>query len=378
MLDILTRIFFLTIQILQDAAFWMVCSFIIGGILHEFVPQSFFQKYLGGTSFRSLSIAVVMGMLLPMCSCGVIPLALSLYWSGASLAATLAFMAATPIINPAAAMLAFAMFGPELASIYLISGYILPMCLGFLALRFGGRQYATAAAPSASIKPLRPLQPLQPLSMRQSASVPKKRMLVFMQRFVKGVRWGCLDMGASTSKYILFGALLAGIILAITPQSWIQKELHDPNVLTIGATVLISALMYVCSIGHIPFVAALLASGASPGVGLTFLIAGVATNAPELLSMSRLISLRVAVLYALTLIACAMLVGLITNWLLMPDFTPVFSISSESRLLYAANELRFSPPRWFSWICMLIIIVLGVWKIMLPLYSRVMQKRSAV
>lgn len=387
-MELLLRIFFLSLQVMQDAAFWMVFSFAAGGLLHEFVPQSFFQKHLGGTGFRSLSMAVIMGMVLPMCSCGVIPLALSLYWSGASLAATLAFMAATPIINPAAALLALAMFGPQLAAIYIVSGYVIPMCMGWLALRFGGKQHVAGFGPSAAkttatpgsfqeLRPrqpqmLTPLTPLTPLVPHSQQTIPAPPTL--RQRVFRALHWGFMDMGAPASKYILFGAVLAGCLLGLTPQSWIQNALGNPGLLTVSATVLLGTVMYVCSVGHIPFVAALLATGASPGVALTFLISGVATNAPELVSIHRMISPRAAVIYAGGLIVCSVLVGLVTDWLLMPGFMPVFSFTSESGLLTAARGLNLIAPNWLAWPCVLIVVGLGLWKLAEPLRIRQQQR----
>lgn len=379
-MDSLLRIVFLSLQVMQDAAFWMVFSFAAGGLLHEFVPKAFFQKHLGGTNLRSLSMAVLMGMFLPMCSCGVIPLALSLYWSGASLASTLAFMAATPIINPAAALLALAMFGPKLAAIYILSGYAIPMCMGWLALLFGGKQHVAGFGPSAtqkmpgSFKELRPQasgsSPFSsPFSSSPCSSMPPPPPTLW-QRFGRGLRWGFMDMGAPASKYILFGAVLAGCLLGLTPQSWIQNALGNPGLLTVGATVLLGTVMYVCSVGHIPFVAALLATGASPGVALTFLISGVATNAPELVSIHRLISPRAAVIYTGGLIACSVLVGLFTDWLLMPGFMPVFSFTAESGLLNAAQGLNLVAPVWLAWPCMMVVAGLGLWKLVEPLRLR--------
>lgn len=403
----LEKFLFLSLQVLEDASFWMVFSFAAGGLIHEFVPQATFSKHLGGTGFRSLTLAVVMGMLLPMCSCGVIPLALSLYWSGASLAATLAFMAATPIINPAAALLAIAMFGPKLAAIYIASGYVIPMFLGWLALRCGGKQHVAGfgpkSAPRAPLTPLtprsaqpvgprpleelkprtqpagpRPLQELKPLVRSATAGQSAASVTPSLRtRVLSGLRWGFLDMGAPTSKYILFGALLAGGLLTLTPQQWIQQALGNPGVLTISATVLLGAVMYVCSVGHIPFVAALLATGASPGVGLTFLIAGVATNAPELVSIHRMISPRAAVVYAAGLVAASVAVGLFTDWLLMPGFTPIFSFTSESGLLSTAQGLNLVAPDWLSWPCVVGILGLGLWKLAEPWRLRLRAARRA-
>lgn len=407
----------LTLQVLEDAAFWMVFSFAVGGLIHEFVPREVFQKHLGGTNFKALSLAVFMGMLLPMCSCGVIPLGLSFYWSGASLAATLAFMAATPIINPAAALLAIAMFGPQLAAIYIVSGYYIPMLLGWLALRFGGKQYVAGFEPKASaqsssrsdasgaqnkgqagasagpkiLKPLQPLRPLHPLQAHTPSQthVPQQRHTKvgaadapprwpdLGRRILHGLRWGFFEMGAPASKYIIFGALLAGGLLTVTPQQWIQHALGNPGVLTISATVLLGTVMYVCSVGHIPFVAALLATGASPGVAMTFLISGVATNAPELVSIHRLISPRAAVIYAAGLIAASVAVGLLTDRLLLPDYTPVFSYSAESGLLTAAKGLNFMAPPDLARLCVMVVVTLGLWKLAQPLRVRLAARRHA-
>lgn len=434
-MEMLGRILFLSVQVLHDASFWMIFSFAVGGLLHEFVSQEFFQKHLGGTDLWSMTKAVLMGMVFPMCSCGVIPLALSFYWSGASLAVTLAFMAATPIINPAAALLALAMFGPELTIIYMIAGYTIPMCLGFLALKFGGKQHIAGYGPEAKKKPKaakelkeltlggmagglagglggcqcsgqsvgqtglvalspsakavssapmgapvarKPLQELKPLSAPCASSggglgggsmasalfdaAPKIEVKpTFWQRLVRALRWGFVDMGGPSSQYVLVGALFAGTLLGLAPQEWIQKSLGEPGILSIGGTVLLGGVMYVCSVGHIPFVAALLAMGASPGVGLTFLIAGVATNAPELVSIHRLISPRAAQIYGAGLVVCSVIVGLITDAILMPDFTPIFSFDSESTLLQSARVLNISPPDWIAYCCMAGIAGLGLW-----------------
>jgi uncharacterized membrane protein YraQ (UPF0718 family) len=89
-------------QLLNISSFWLVISFFLCGLLHIVLRPEFLQQSLGNTKLSSLVKATISGMLLPICSCGVVPLALSLYYSGAYLGPTLAFLVATPIINPAA------------------------------------------------------------------------------------------------------------------------------------------------------------------------------------------------------------------------------------------------------------------------------------
>ncbi len=76
-------------------------------------------------------------MLLPICSCGVIPLGLSLYYSGAYLGPTLAFIASTPIINPIAVFLSYGLLGPKIATIYLVVGFTVPLIIGAIGNKLG-------------------------------------------------------------------------------------------------------------------------------------------------------------------------------------------------------------------------------------------------
>ena len=81
--------------------------------------------------------AILFGAVLPICSCGVIPLAISLYRSGVRLGPVMAFAAATPIINPAAVILSLALLGPEITLAYVTLGLILPFVLGLITDRWG-------------------------------------------------------------------------------------------------------------------------------------------------------------------------------------------------------------------------------------------------
>ena len=118
--------------------------------------------------------------------------------------------------------------------------------------------------------------------------------------------------------------------------------------------------MYVCAVGHIPFIAALVAAGAVPGAAITFLLAGTATNLPELFSIYKIIGKRTVVIYTGTVIFCSLVVGYITNYLLMPGFTPVFDLSSAQNSIALANKLSLSVPVGVECICSVIILAMGL------------------
>ena len=87
----------------------MVISFGIAGLLHEFLnPEKMRKSDIGSDGIAGVFWTTVSGMLIPICSCGTIPLGISLYYSGACLGPTLAFMTSSPMINPIAVILCWA------------------------------------------------------------------------------------------------------------------------------------------------------------------------------------------------------------------------------------------------------------------------------
>jgi hypothetical protein len=333
------------LDILNGASVLLILSFALAGLIHALVSPDRLQRTLGNSRLSTLAKATVSGMLLPICSCGVIPIGLSLYYSGAYLGPTLAFMAATPIINPAAVILAYSLLGWRIATIYLIAGFVVPMIIGFVGNRLGG---SSLRAPG--------------LEEGAPAAVPAiSHMAPLKDRLAAGQRWGFAELGLMVSRYVVVGMLLAGAIIALVPQSLIQAYLGDPGALSLGAGAILGAIMYVCAVGHIPFTAALVASGAAPGLALTFLMTGAATNAPELLSIWKLMGRRPAIIYSGLLVLASFAVGAIANALLGPGFVPTFDTSGSEAAVGFATALSGWSPVALEWACSAAVIAMGAY-----------------
>ncbi len=340
-------------QLLNVSSFWLVFSFILCGFLHIVLRPEFLQKSLGNTKLSSLAKATISGMLLPICSCGVVPLALSLYYSGAYLGPTLAFLVATPIINPAAVLLAIALLGPELTIIYVITGFILPIIIGVIGNRWGKEELVSPmAAAMAEAMINSPAE--SAINTLTAVKTP------WHKRICSGLDWSVRSLGLQVSRYVLVGILFAALLLTIIPVSFIQDYLSSPAFISLFGIVILSAVMYVCAVGHIPFIAALIAAGAAPGVAVTFLLSGVATNLPELISIYKLIGKRTVVIYTVTVVVLSVIVGYITNSLLMPGFTPVFDLSNARNSMDLANKMSLAVPVWLEYACSLIVIAMGI------------------
>ncbi|SHG42594.1 hypothetical protein SAMN02745221_00178 [Thermosyntropha lipolytica DSM 11003] len=339
------KVLYASFELLKGASVWLVISFILAGILHNILSPEKLQASLGNKKFSSLVKAALSGFLLPICSCGVIPLGLGLYYSGAYLGPTLAFICATPIINPAAVLLAYGLLGPQIATIYLLCGLLIPIGIGFLGNLWAGNELKAPGIEEQEVR----------VSLESGEKISLK------QKIITGVQWGFLDLGAMVSKWVIIGMLLAGFITAVVPPQFIKGYLGDPGIISIGGIALLGAIMYVCAVGHIPFVAALVASGAAPGIAITFLMTGAATNLPELLSIGKMIGKRTVFIYSLSMVLFSLAAGYIANLLLLPDFVPFFDLSKGQEAVNLANKLIFSSAPWMQYTCAFLVIGLALY-----------------
>lgn len=347
-------------QILSESAFWVVISLVAGGLVHEFLPGSRFRQTLNRGGPRAMLGAISFGAVLPICSCGVIPLAVSLYRAGIRIGPVMAFAAATPIINPAAVILSLALLGPRLTLAYVVLGLTLPLLLGLLAQRWGGSSAApqivadhndccgSSAGDCCAEQPAA-APPTEP---------PGRRM-------VRGLRWGFTDLGPTIAFYMAIGVLLAGVIAVFVPPSWTETYLRDNSWTSLAAAGLLGATLYVCAVAHIPLVATILAAGAAPGIAIVFLVTGTATNLPELLALYKTIGRRIVALYASSLILASMLAGMLVNLWLMPGFEPAFDPLTSIDLLAAGERLQPTVGETLSLAASLVLIaliLLGTWR----------------
>lgn len=338
--DFIKDIISTSISILNGASGWLVISFIIAGLLHNFLTPDKLQKSLGNKKISSIFKSTLSGMLLPICSCGVIPIGISMYYSGVYLGPVLAFMTSTPVINPIAIVLSFGLLGPQITLIYVISGFVVPLIVGVLGNKLGKDEVCIKFDEDEE----------------ELAIELEEEKRSFFENIVDGLKWSFGELALTISKYVIIGMLVAGFITTVFPNSVIQKYLGNPGMLSLGSIAILACVMYVCAVGHIPFIAALVASGASPGVAITFLIAGAATNLPELISIYNVIGKRAVIIYSTTLTICALVIGYITNKLMigLSNFTTFEETQSSIAI---ANKIMLNIPEPMKYICSLIIFI---------------------
>ena len=358
-------------SMLNSSSSWMVFSFAVAGVLHEFLkPEKIQKTAIGSKRISGVFWTTLSGMFIPICSCGTIPLGISMYYSGAYLGPTLAFMTSTPMINPLAVILAWGLLGKEITIIYIITGFVAPMIIGIVANHFAGNELHIGlrnknneeAEGTISLETDEEEEPAMIQLEFEEPSV--------WEKLKSGLRWSFTELSVTISKYTVSGMLIAGFLFTVVPQSFVQDYLGNPGMISLLGITVVAALMYVCAVGYIPFIAALVASGAAPGVAITFLMAGAGTNIPELLTISKTIGKRAMFMYFSMVVVISNLVGYLTNRLLMPGFNPVLDFDRTSHTIQQANKLIIALPDWGEWICSGILVAYAAYALFKAVRSK--------
>nr|WP_258075103.1 permease [Brachyspira murdochii] len=181
------------------------------------------------------------------------------------------------------------------------------------------------------------------------------------KKLYNGILWGFNNLGIEISRFILIGTLFGALLLTVVPQSFVMQYLSNPKLVSILGITLVGCMMYVCALGHIPLIAALISAGALPGIAITFFITGVATNISELISIYKLIGKRTLIIYLVSMLFFGILIGYITNILLTDNFTPIFDLSNSTKQIEIANNINITFPDWFKNICAIAVLFMGLY-----------------
>lgn len=98
--------------VLAEMAPWLVIGFLAAGVLSVFFKPAWIERHLGGAGVGPVIKASVFGVPLPVCSCGVIPLAAGLHRHGASKGATSSFLLSTPQTGVDSILATWGLMGP--------------------------------------------------------------------------------------------------------------------------------------------------------------------------------------------------------------------------------------------------------------------------
>ncbi len=294
-------------HVFRQAAPFLLFGFFVAGLLKALAPADLMARHLGGRGLGSVLKAALVGVPLPLCSCGVLPAAMGLRRQGAGPGATAAFMIATPESGVDSIAVTYAMIDPLMTVLRPVSAFLTATVAGLAAnllperflpaLKAEAQSCATGCFSSSCATP----QPAGPAS-RPSMSA----------RLREGQHHAFGEMLADVGLWLVLGVLVAGAISAFMPPTFFLDTLSG-EFTSMLAMMLVGVPMYVCASSSTPIAASLLLKGLSPGAALVFLLTGPATNATTITVMARTFGPALTGVYVASIVACSLAFGLLAN-----------------------------------------------------------------
>lgn len=320
--EYITLFFNALLDLSNAMAPYILFGLLFAGFLHEVVPDSIVKNHLGKNSIVSVIKATIFGIPLPVCSCGVVPLATSIKKSGASNGSTLAFLISTPITGVDSILATYGMFGWAFTIYRVITSMIISMIAGILTNIYAEKE-------PTEVKPKKQAN----FAMNFSASQPQTIKKVT----VTPSEGSCCSSGSCDSKKsgivknalsyafgtllkdiaspLLIGLLLGALITVAIPEN-LSEILIKYNWLSYIIVIAIAVPMYVCATASLPIAAGLILAGVSPGAAFVFLSAGPATNTVTIGVVKKMLGTRTLYIYLGTIIFGSILFGFGLDYLL--------------------------------------------------------------
>lgn len=292
---------------------YILFGLVFAGILHELVPDTIVTKHLGNENILSVIKSTIFGIPLPVCSCGVIPLATSIKKSGASKGATLSFLISTPITGVDSILATYGMFGWIFTIYRVVSSMVIATVAGILA-NFLDKEVekqkptfsAFGAAPQSGFGVTAPKPKMQE-STSCCANTNQSKQKAFSMKKVFSYSFGTLLK--DIAKPLLYGLLLGALITVAIPQD-LSQVLMDNSWASYLIAIAIAVPLYVCATASLPIAAALMLAGVSPGAAFVFLTAGPATNTVTIGVVKTMLGKTSLYIYLGTIVIGSMLFGL--------------------------------------------------------------------
>ncbi|MCG2659113.1 MAG: SO_0444 family Cu/Zn efflux transporter [Kiritimatiellae bacterium] len=308
---------------LCEMAPYLLFGFLMAGLLSVFISPEIVERHLSGRGMWPVVKASFLGVPLPLCSCGVIPVAASLRRHGASRGATTAFLLSTPQTGVDSIVVTYSLMGGLFALIRPVVALITGLVGGWLVDTLAGQDCgnATGANPPA------------PCAGACCALSARRQ-----NRLTRALCYGFVTLPRDIGKALMVGLIISGVIAAFVPDDFFAG-VFGTGLVGMLIMMVVGMPLYVCATGSVPVAAALMMKGVSPGAALVFLMTGPATNAATLAIIWKVLGKKTVVIYLLTLAVCALTCGLLLDYFLQVAGLPMHHHDGHTMIPRLVNNV---------------------------------------
>ncbi len=354
-MEIIIGILRASLEIFLETAVYLLLGFLVAGILRAFLRPASVARHFRDGRITSVIYAALLGIPIPLCSCGVVPAVASLKNQGANNGASLSFLISTPESGADSIALTYSLMDPVMTVLRPISAFITAVVAGLIE-NFSGDSYKNSQEIIPDLT-----CPIDGCcdGIGCPPDLHAKHHSLW-DKLTSGLHFAFDDLMADLAKWFMIGIVLAGAIAFLTPDNFLEGG-RGSGILAYLTMMIIGLPMYVCATMSTPIAAALITKGLSPGAALIFLLVGPATNMATISMVWGILGGRTLFIYLLSIIGCSLVLAFGADAIYAG-----FGISAQAVAGASAKEIF---PLWFELLCaiglglMIVRVALRIWLI---------------
>ena len=289
---------------------FFLLSILLVGIIKGYRLDMRIRNSVNRHGMTGVVLAVLVGLVSPLCACGILPIVISLAMMGTPLAPILALLVTSPTMSPDAFLLTWQGLGSDWAWLKLGGATLLGLGIGSMTLLFQRQglltgnllRFAPSYRDDGTLASAYEIGREHNIPVKTMTIIPReKRWRFILDR--------TLDAGLFTGKYLLLAIVLEAIIVTLLPIHWIIGLVGQKSFSSVIIAALVGIPLPLSQIPAIPILAGLLQKGMDHSAAFTLLLAGPVTSLPAIIALSGLFKLRVMIFFLLTALAIAITLG---------------------------------------------------------------------
>ncbi|MFP4477395.1 MAG: SO_0444 family Cu/Zn efflux transporter [Desulfatibacillaceae bacterium] len=290
--------------LLLESSVYVLFGLLVAGLLRVYLSPARVAGQLGRGTVKPVLKAALLGIPLPLCSCGVLPAAVSLRKQGANKGAVSSFLISTPESGVDSIAISYALLDPILTVVRPLAGFVTATAAGIFENLLDDRTSGEVVAPPDLTCPIDAC-----CTGENCPPAEHRRHHTFWEKMRAGLRFAREDVWGDMAGWFFVGLLLAGVVMALFPEDFIATYMGG-GISAILIMLVAGMPIYICATASTPIAAAFILKGVSPGAALVFLLAGPATNVTSLAVLRHTLGGRATAVYLCSIMVFSVLFGL--------------------------------------------------------------------
>lgn len=232
--DSWTNFTIIFLGIFIEAIPFLLMGTLASGLVELFISDNLIQKILPRSVFLSTLLGCFLGLVFPVCECGVVPLVRRLYKKGLPISTGISFLLSAPVINPVVILSTISAFG---------IGAMLWMRMGFtfLVAFITGMVFSTVESPSQV------LQQSEDIICESCCDIhaSHNQRITFIEKIIQLLEISSNEL-FEMGRFLIIGALLSSAMQTFIPQSALLG-IGEGAVLSVLVMIALAIVLSICS-----------------------------------------------------------------------------------------------------------------------------------